>query len=108
MSLDEFFPGGLPPRVYNMKNDTPPDDAVYVGRPSKWGNPFIVGRHGNRTEVIAMYETYMNEHPELCRDAMNELHGKSLVCWCAPKPCHADVLIRIANSPVDTEHKDVL
>lgn len=69
---------------------------VYVGRPTKWGNPFKVGRDGTRREVIAKYRAYLLEH-ETLMDELPELRGKILACWCAPKACHADVLLELAN-----------
>jgi hypothetical protein len=69
---------------------------VYVGRPSKWGNPFVVGRDGTRDEVIAKYRAWIAQQPALLA-ALGELRGKDLVCWCAPDPCHAEVLIELAN-----------
>jgi predicted amidohydrolase len=68
---------------------------VYVGRPSKWGNPFIIGRDGTRDDVIAKYQAWIVRQPELIA-ALHELHGKDLICWCAPEPCHADVLLDLA------------
>lgn len=83
------------PRVWNMRDRKRPKDAVYVGRPSKWGNPFVIGRDGSREEVIALFEADLS--PELRQAARAELRGKHLTCWCAPAACHADVLLRIAN-----------
>jgi Domain of unknown function (DUF4326) len=71
-------------------------DRVYVGRPSKWGNPFVIGRDGSRDEVIAKYRTWIVQQPTLMA-ALHELLGKNLVCWCAPERCHAEVLIELAN-----------
>jgi len=71
-------------------------DCVYVGRPSKWGNPFVIGRDGSRDEVIAKYRAWILRQPALMA-ALHELCGKDLVCWCAPERCHADVLIELAN-----------
>lgn len=73
------------------------ENGVYIGRPSKWGNPFILGVHGNRAEVIAKFEKYLRGNPALMAAAKCELRGRDLVCWCAPQPCHGDVLERIAN-----------
>ena len=70
---------------------------VYIGRPSKWGNPFVIGRDGTRDNVIARYEAWLLEQPELV-DALPELAGKTLGCWCAPRACHGDVLARLANA----------
>lgn len=73
---------------------------VYIGRPSKWGNPFEIGRDGSRAEVIAKYEAWLLESlqfPEHGLD-LSELRGKVLGCWCAPKACHGDVLWELANA----------
>jgi hypothetical protein len=72
-------------------------DGVYIGRPSKFGNPFVIGQHGSREQVIARFETWLLGQPALVAAAKRELRGKSLVCWCAPQACHGDVLMRIAN-----------
>lgn len=68
---------------------------VYIGRPSKWGNPFVIGKDGTREEVVAKYEAYIKT-TELMND-LHELKGKTLGCWCSPKCCHGDVLLRLAN-----------
>ena len=88
------------PRVLNKLNKRKghiPPEAVYVGRPSKWGNPFVVDRDGNREEVIARYADWLDGmvHNNLLN--LDELQGKDLVCWCAPLPCHADILLELAN-----------
>lgn len=70
--------------------------VVYVGRPTKWGNPFKVGVDGTRAAVIGKYESYLRNTPKLLA-ALPELRGKHLECWCAPQSCHADVLLRLAN-----------
>ncbi len=67
--------------------------AVYVGRPSKWGNPFAIGRDGTRAEVIEKYRQHIVERGV----DFSELKGKDLICWCSPLPCHADVLLELAN-----------
>lgn len=72
-------------------------NEVYIGRPSKWGNPFVIGKDGNRDEVIAKYENYLVKNKYLMSQ-LHELKGKNLVCWCAPLACHADVLIKLANN----------
>lgn len=83
------------PNVLNKYTNGLPEGAIYVGRPSKWGNPFRIGYDGTRDEVISRYENYLGESGLI--DDIAELRGKDLVCWCAPKPCHADVLLRLAN-----------
>jgi len=72
------------------------DNQVYVARPSKWGNPFHIGRDGTRDEVIAKYREWLKTKPELLLD-LHELVGKDLLCWCAPLPCHADILLEMAR-----------
>lgn len=67
---------------------------VYIGRPSKWGNPFTIGKDGNRQEVIIKYEKYIRDKPDLL-NSLNELKDKVLGCWCSPKECHGDVLIKL-------------
>lgn len=67
---------------------------IYIGRPSKWGNPFEIGKDGTREEVIAKYEKWIRTQPELLQ-ALPELVGKTLGCWCSPKPCHGDILEKL-------------
>lgn len=69
---------------------------IYIGRPSKWGNPFVIGRDGTRSEVIEKYEQWLLTQPQLLAD-LHELRGMTLGCWCAPRACHGDVLARYAN-----------
>ena len=70
---------------------------VYIGRPSKWGNPFEIGKDGTRAEVIAKYEAWILTQPHLLA-ALPELQGKILGCWCAPQACHGDALLRLAQA----------
>lgn len=78
-----------------------PKDTVYVGRPSKWGNPFWIGnQHGLTTieQCIAAYEIATAVKIEQGWLDISELRGKNLACWCQlDKPCHADVLLELAN-----------
>lgn len=69
---------------------------VYIGRPSKWGNPFVMGRDGNREEVVKKYHDWILTQPDLLKD-LHELKGKVLACWCAPLACHGDVLEKLAK-----------
>lgn len=73
---------------------------VYIGRPSKWGNPFVTGVDGTRDEVIAKHAEWIYTQPELMAAIRTELKGKRLGCWCRPKKksCHGDVLAWIADS----------
>jgi len=75
-------------RVVNIKNE---EFDVYIGRGSMWGNPFIIGYDGNREEVIKKYEFHLAANKEML-DKLPELKGKRLGCYCAPLPCHGDIL----------------
>lgn len=88
------------PKVLNIYKDEVSDyaGAVYIGRPSKWGNPFALGRDGGRDEVIEKYEAWLQTQPQLVESIKTELRGRDLVCFCSPKSCHGDVLLKIANS----------
>jgi len=76
-----------------------PVGAVLVARPSKWGNPFKIGLDDDRETVIKKYRAYVLGNPRLMA-CLHELKGKDLVCYCAPLPCHADVLLELANREV--------
>jgi hypothetical protein len=82
------------PRAVHCKRER---HHVYIGRPSKWGNPFVVGKHGERGECIALYERWVLENGALM-GALGELRGLVLGCWCAPRACHGDVLVRLATA----------
>ena len=73
-------------------------DAAYdinIGRPHKFGNPFVIGVHGTRSEVITMYDEWIRQQPELMA-ALPELKGKVLGCHCAPqKRCHGSILLKL-------------
>lgn len=82
-----------------------PEGAVYVGRPSKWGNDFISGvrplNAESRAYALAQFEDMLRRAPDrpgLFAQIRDELGGKDLACWCPlDEPCHADVLLEIAN-----------
>jgi hypothetical protein len=86
--------------VLNKRVCGTPAEAVYVGRGSKWGNPFRIGVDGNRAAVIAAYARWLRDQHSLLR-ALGELRGRDLVCYCAPRACHADLLLRLANGTRD-------
>ena len=72
---------------------------IYIGRGSKWGNPFIIGKDGNREEVIRKYREYIMQS-DLLND-LEELRGKVLGCFCKPKACHGDVLVELLERSKD-------
>ena len=65
--------------------------AVRIDRQTKWGNPFLVPDDGDRATVVTNYADYYLSHKPSLADR-TELAGKALGCWCAPLPCHGDVL----------------
>lgn len=83
------------PRVVHCKREK---YDVYIGRPGKWGNPFTLPSEAYREHVLKLYRDWIGLHPELIEAAKRELRGKVLGCWCAPKACHGDVLMEIANA----------
>jgi len=96
--------------VVNLKghrDDAAFADVVYVGRPmyrggwqlpgSPLANPFRPGPDGSRNEVIARYRRYLLGRSDLLT-LLPGLRGRRLGCWCAPEPCHADVIAELADS----------
>ena len=84
-----------------------PSNTVYVGRPSKWGNPHACGvgssasPHRSRIHVVEQFREYATSRVKWDLRWLDELRGKDLACWCPlNQPCHADVLLEIANSAV--------
>jgi hypothetical protein len=70
---------------------------VYIGRGSKWGNPFVIGKDGDREEVIEKYKTWIQTQPHLMA-SLHELKDKKLGCFCRPwHHCHGDVLVELVE-----------
>lgn len=92
-----------------------PENTVIVSRPSKWGNPFIVNpnvKAGSKSGVQYVCVPTLEDAIECFREMLfvkiisglvrQELRGKNLACWCPlDQPCHADVLLEIANSEIE-------
>jgi Domain of unknown function (DUF4326) len=78
---------------------------VYVGRgacpetglPGEWGNPFVMGVHGTREQVIRKFEEWLLQQPAMMAK-LPSLKGKVLGCWCSPQACHGEVLVRLSNA----------
>jgi hypothetical protein len=90
------------PKVVHCKRE---EFDVYIGRGSRWGNPYshkvgTLAEHvvGSRTEAIQKFEEYLLSNEELMA-ILPELKGKILGCFCKPKSCHGDILLRYANGP---------
>lgn len=77
---------------------------VYIGRGSLWGNPFVIGRDGDRDDVVRKYEEHFLSRPDL-RAKVYLLAGKRLGCFCAPKSCHGDVLKKYADEARAQAHR---
>jgi hypothetical protein len=84
-----------------------PEGAIYIGRNARiwaesgqtgaprYGNPFVMGRDGNREEVVAKHRAWLEEQmksEEFCNQMLEDLAGKDLVCHCAPEACHGHTL----------------
>lgn len=69
-----------------------PPNTVYVGRPSRWGNPFKISVYGE--ESLRLFRKDLEERLKVEPDFLDPLRGKDLACWCPlDKPCHADILL---------------
>ena len=84
-------------RVLNKYCDKVPPGAVGIMRDTKWGNPFIVGTHGDRDECVAQHRRYVFRAIRRGLDLL-DLKGKDLVCCCKPKACHGDIYFILANT----------
>lgn len=80
-------------RVVNLRTEK---YDIYIGRGSKWGNPFIIGPDGNRISVIAKYREWIMKQTNLLED-LHELKDKRLGCYCKPKLCHGDALKELVD-----------
>jgi hypothetical protein len=75
-----------------------PGEAIYVGRPTEWGNPWPVKKSMSLSEVLIAYERYLVRQADTGALDLAELRAHDLVCWCPlDRPCHADILLRLAN-----------
>jgi len=83
-------------KILNKRRDPIPEGAVYVGRPSPFGNPFVIGKDGTREEVVGKYRRRFEEltqtDPEFVLELEKLRSATGLVCWCAPLGCHASVI----------------
>jgi len=81
--------------ICNLKDVKVQGNIVRIDRGTVFGNPFVIGRDGDRAQVIQRYRGHMCQ-VLTCRQLMS-LEGKRLACWCHPLPCHGDVLIEWLN-----------
>lgn len=106
-------------RLSRAKGWRIPEGAVKVDRSTALGNPFIVGTHGDAAECVYLFRMLLTGYLPVAKglsfddlrmkyraisDRFEALRGKDLACWCAlDKPCHADVLLDLANAPTVTD-----
>lgn len=91
--------------VVNRRNCGPYGGStdVLIGRgDGPWGNPYVIGKDGDRENVVRLYRELMEARlqgpeAEVWRNALRALRGKRLVCWCKPAACHGDVLAALAE-----------
>ena len=73
---------------------------VDIGRPSIWGNPYIIGRDGDRATVVAKYKEHFLGSFHLKQLATEKLKGKVLGCYCKPEACHGDVIVEFLEEEI--------
>lgn len=78
-------------RVVHIKKEP---YSVYIGRPSVFGNPFTLDKY-TRTEAVSNYETYARQHSEVLEAILELSEDAVLGCWCAPRLCHGDIIIKL-------------
>ena len=81
--------------LLNRRTDRRHAGEIYIGRPSKWGNPFRMHFESDRMRTIALYRGDLVRRlrsGRLSRRELAEIHPRPKVCWCAPRACHGDVL----------------
>lgn len=85
--------------VLNKYKDYIPPEAIYIGRGTLWGNPFPIDKNTTREQVIGKYIDYIKNEIRSGRISLEQLaslYNQDLVCYCAPKACHGDVLEKLA------------
>jgi hypothetical protein len=71
-----------------------PPNTVYVGRPSKWGNPYSITSVTHLDDALTLYRGWLKEKIRQNPDFLEPLRGKDVACWCRiDSPCHADILL---------------
>jgi hypothetical protein len=86
--------------VIHIRDKQGTNNEVYIGRGSKWGNPFKIGMDGSRQDVIDKYEARLIQSTVLM-DSLLELEGKTLICYCKPQACHGDVLAKYVKELIN-------
>lgn len=101
------------PRYKDLREWMEDPNNVYIGRggvvfidgvrfppeDSEWANPYHIGKHGTREEVIQKYEIRVRGKIGRGELDLEELRGRNLGCWCRPEACHGDVLVKLLCEP---------
>ncbi len=100
----------MPTTIHNLRRETMQPGDIRIDRRTSLGNEFAMGPHGSRADVIRKFEAA--ERARLAepgpkgdarRAKVRQIHGRRIFCWCAPLPCHGDVLARLAAELVKTD-----
>ena len=85
-------------KVYNRSEGDIPQGCVRIMRPSKWGNPYIIGKDGDRRTVLRKYAVWLNDNlsdNDFLQDLKELSKASGLICCCKPLDCHGDLLIQV-------------
>ena len=95
-----FVRPAMPELTVKVRNITSRKKVIgkLVDRHTPWGNPFILNLDGGRDEVCDLFAQYAQWRLTVQPDWLELLRGQDLYCWCSPKRCHADTLLRLANA----------
>lgn len=116
MSIVNCKVSNIRPKYKNLQEWMDDPNNIYIGRggvvfidkqrfpklSSNFANPFKIGKDGSREEVIEKYRNYITtkiKNDVLLKEELLTLKGKNLGCWCAPEPCHGNVLVELLNDP---------
>lgn len=93
------------PQVFNRSNfprEFRSQPWVDITRKGEWGNPFVIGVHGDREDVMRKYEAMMTNDlyrsEVIRRHFVKELSGRNLVCCCKPLACHGDIILKLLSA----------
>ena len=84
-------------KILNKKHHYIPHNAIYIGRGSKWGNPYRMHHETQRSQVIEQYRHHlgnMYKEGKINKEELAGMKNAPLVCFCSPKPCHGDILTK--------------
>lgn len=84
------------PKLYRIPSA--PVGTIRIDRTSPWGNPFVMTREADRAKVCQQFEQYAHWRLTIEPDWLAPLIGKDLACWCAPKQCHGETLLQLAQA----------